>query len=216
MAYDIPVGAEVANPSRFLRRRGVRVNLSCWLIPEANVPYHLINEMTEAGCTVRVVRFADEEAANIAEWARQAIVDEVARRLRRARQSIEQADAQAAADDVPADERARQYRRRALAAERRARRMLEALAEGARAFGLDTSGLTITAASRALDRVHAGVEARCLAYAEGAREAGRRGRPDMARAAREDVADPGILADLIEERGGNHEQLRAAFAAPPE
>src|SRR5438552_1177899 len=73
LIYDIPERSAVANPSRFLRRLAVRVNLSCWVIPEGDVPYARLNEMATGGATWHVVRFDAAEAGKLVAMAAAAI-----------------------------------------------------------------------------------------------------------------------------------------------
>src|SRR5438105_3584365 len=49
LVYDIPTAARVPNPSPRLRRLGVRINLSCRVVREGDVPYALLNSMREGG-----------------------------------------------------------------------------------------------------------------------------------------------------------------------
>src|SRR5262245_3245684 len=91
LVYDIPDAADLANPTPALRGRGVRVNLSCWVVPEDRIPYHLLAEMERRGATWHVVRFADDQLDKLVAMARATITKHMAEAERRAAQSAERA-----------------------------------------------------------------------------------------------------------------------------
>src|SRR5262245_46907399 len=73
LIYDIPEGRGIANPSRSLYRRGVRVNLSCWVIPEERIPYYRLRELGMKGATWHVVRFADDQIEILLDMIRESL-----------------------------------------------------------------------------------------------------------------------------------------------
>jgi len=81
LIYDIPQTSDFENPSWFLRRFGVRLNLSCWMIPLVNIPTirPILDEMTAANVSWRMIKFDESESAQIKEAAIKAINDETAR-----------------------------------------------------------------------------------------------------------------------------------------
>ena len=79
VVYDIPQSVGFPNPSGKLRSRGIRINLSCWIIPETRVPWALIEEMECAGVSVETVRFAESERDNLIRLAKNAIASEMGR-----------------------------------------------------------------------------------------------------------------------------------------
>ncbi len=81
LRYDIPQRAEIGNPSGRLRRHGFRDNLSCWVLPDHQMPYidDLIDEMNAAGCNVRHNKFDPEENEDLRRQCREALTIEVAR-----------------------------------------------------------------------------------------------------------------------------------------
>lgn len=71
--YDMPADAKIANPSQFLWRLGVRVNLSVWIVPDANVPRVPVSEWRSRGAKVELVRFDENDTATIMRLAREAL-----------------------------------------------------------------------------------------------------------------------------------------------
>lgn len=66
LVYDIPTHpAARIRPPTFLRRIGVRVNLSCWIVPDHLLPWDWIEEVGRGGGVARVVRFDVDESDNI-------------------------------------------------------------------------------------------------------------------------------------------------------
>jgi hypothetical protein len=76
LVYDIPAKSKVPNPSGTLRRWGVRVNLSAWIIPDKNVPLLPIEEWRSRGVTAELVRFDENDGETIMRLAREALVRE--------------------------------------------------------------------------------------------------------------------------------------------
>lgn len=77
LVYDIPSKSKVPNPSNLLRRWGVRVNLSAWIVPDKNVPLLPMAEWKARGVTAELVRFDEKDGDTIMRLAREALVKEV-------------------------------------------------------------------------------------------------------------------------------------------
>ena len=207
LIYDIPERSGVANPSGFLRRMAVRVNLSCWVIPEGDIPYHRLHAMATGGATWHVVRFDAAEAWKLVGMAAAAIRRELRDALRRARRAAGRA---AAAVEAGESDPGR-YDERARSTVRRLRRLLSDLTAAAGRFGIAAEGLPLLAAARGIDALQAAMKARARLYAEAAEAVRRLGDEAMARAAEADLVPAGVLADDIDDRGGDTSALRAAF-----
>jgi hypothetical protein len=59
------------------RRIGVRINLSCWVVPQQRVPWDYLKEIESFGSKTAVVRFDEDEAASILKLAREALCKEL-------------------------------------------------------------------------------------------------------------------------------------------
>lgn len=153
--YDIPSKSDLPNPSNQLKRIGIRVNLSCWVIPESRVPYDLIRELDAGGATTEVVRFDESEREKLERLAKNALIAECGRVQKAFETSLATAEMALADDEeryeqrrmmgIPAigttpseDEPTPEDKRekRAKAAMNRAKRSLEAAKECAIAFDL--------------------------------------------------------------------------------
>jgi hypothetical protein len=75
LIYDIPERSGVRNPSRRLRSIAVRVNLSCRVSREGDVPYALLGQMAAGGATWHVVRSDADEGVKLVGMAVRALGD---------------------------------------------------------------------------------------------------------------------------------------------
>lgn len=68
LEYDIPTRVmargELEHPSGYLWARGVRTTKSCWLLPEGNIPYARLRELTRTGCTWEVTKIDATDSVN--------------------------------------------------------------------------------------------------------------------------------------------------------
>lgn len=77
VVYDIPTGAKVSSPGHKFRKIGVRINLSCWVVPTHLVPFDYLNELEARGSKTAVVNFDEDEAEKILSLAKEALIKEV-------------------------------------------------------------------------------------------------------------------------------------------
>lgn len=78
LVYDIPTG-RMQNPSAMLWRFGVRINMSCWLIPDSRVALIPVKEWEAKGVKVELVRFDERDGETIIRLAREGLLNECAR-----------------------------------------------------------------------------------------------------------------------------------------
>lgn len=227
LIYDIPEGAEldgrpVLNPSGFLRRIGVRVNLSCWVIPEGDIPYNLLNNLRQAGATWHVVRFAPEEGRKLIEMAVESLRREVSEAIRRSEA------ARAGAEDQLAQERdmtdpsevakaESRFLRRAEGIQDRYETLTAELTAGATKFGINPRTLNLNAANAAVQAIKAGMEIRAEAFAAAAKAAKANGTQTgaiLGQMAQQDAVPAYVLADHLRDNGQDAEadKVQAAFA----
>lgn len=208
LLYDIPDTAEIANPSPVLRRLGLRVNLSCWVIPESDLPYGLLHSMAEAGATWHAVRFDRSEAQKLVAMGVQSLKRELADQVARAQRS--EARASAAMDgSTESTERAEaRYQREIAAITRRYNELAADLAAAAARFQIDPTVYGAADTRRAMDGIRMGMEERARAFVQA--------RAQLAAAGQNfpETTPAGILADAAEEAGldGTAAELRAGFA----
>lgn len=210
LIYDIPEASRVPNPSGFLRRMAVRINLSCWVVPEGDIPYARLNEMAAGGASWHVVRFDAAEAGKLVAMAAAAIRRELRDALRRAKRSA----ARAAAALESGKSSVGKYTEQARAQVSRVKRLMRDLKQAAERFEIAPESLPLTQAARGVDAIQAAMHTRARLYAEAAEQA--RGQATaagegMANAAAADTVPAGVLADFIEEAGGDAAALREVF-----
>ncbi len=68
--YDIAESLKIPNPSAYFRRFGFRVNLSCWVFPQALIPTDHIESLRSQGAAVHVIEFAEKDQDKILDLAR--------------------------------------------------------------------------------------------------------------------------------------------------
>jgi hypothetical protein len=126
------------------------------------------------------------------------------------------ADAAASGLDPAAEDPSevkRRYAERARPVIRRLLRLLADVRKAAERFGIDPSAVSLADAHAAVSALQAGLLARALAYGEAVEQVRMLGDAAMADAAAADLVPAGVLADDIDERGGDAGALREAFAA---
>ena len=140
LCYDVPQAARLERqPCSIMWAYGARINLSAWIVPEANLPRLPLDEWRTAGVKFRLVRFDESEADTILGLAREALLGEVGARYKALKDGHEMVEngyqaARAASGNVETLRKADCIAYRHL---NRARKALEDCAECALAFGLD-------------------------------------------------------------------------------
>lgn len=213
LVYDIPDVAKIANPSPQLRRIASRVNLSCWVIPEANVPYSLLHEMAEHGVDWHVVRFDPDEKEKLVGMVAATLTKSLRDIPKRA--GLAEANADSACRGASGADRWEalgKYERRTRAILKRAEGLMDDYKEAARHFGLDFCQLGSGAARDAVQGIKAAVEARAALYAELRWRLNERPQDQgMAAAMAADDVPVGVALDYAEEQGIDVAAARAAF-----
>lgn len=77
LIYDIPDQSGIANPSAKLRKRGFRINLSCWIFQTGHLPVDYIETLIEKGADVEVLPFTLETRETVLRLAKKAMDKEV-------------------------------------------------------------------------------------------------------------------------------------------
>jgi hypothetical protein len=213
LIYDIPERSSVRNPSRRLRSVAVRVNLSCWVIREGDIPYALLNEMALGGATWHVVRFDAGESVKLVGMAVEAIKRDIRDAMRRANRSADAAGRRLDNSTDDPSEAKRRFAERARPIIRRLNRLLADVKQAAERFGIDPNAISLADAHASVSALQAGMLSRAKAYGEAVEQIRLLGDSAMARAAAADLVPIGILADDIDDHDGDSTALREAFAA---
>jgi len=214
LLYDIPQNAPIDNPSPVLRRLGLRVNLSCWVIPESDLPYTLLHEMQVAGATWHAVRFDRSEAAKLVQMGVQSLKRELADQVARARRS--QARAMAVLDETTESaERAEQrYLRESAVIVRRYEELAADLQTAAARFGIAPETFGLADATAAMAGIGLGMAERAKLFVQSRAAIA---AASLTGTAPDENTPVGIVADMAEDMGLNETAagLRAGFAGVP-
>lgn len=134
--YDIPSNADVDNPSKQLRRLGFRINKSCWVILEEDIPYPLIAELVDNGASCHTFRFDVREAGALRELAARELKRELSASLATARRKASEASIEYTNGMGDPAELAARHRAECRRLISTYRDMLDSLGEAAKRFGV--------------------------------------------------------------------------------
>lgn len=206
LIYDIPESSSVRNPSGELRRRAVRINLSCWVICEQDIPYYLLNEMQIGGATWHVVRFDPREGENLLRMAIESLKRDLKTAVKRAKTARWRAGEQL---ETNAD--LTKYERQARVIVRRVKKMLDSAREAANRFGIGEDTINLAHSVNAIDAIKTSMKERARQYAETAATLRQVGDEAMAQAVQSDQIPAGVVADRIDDAGEDATALRTVF-----
>ena len=214
LQYDIPVrnGRDVyPNPSNQLRRRAIRTTKSVWVIPKSQIPYSMLNELSEAGGRWHCFRFDDRETDAILAMLAESLYDQV----REAFDSLE--DCIDRARNKEGTDRATHTRH----AIERVETLLGDLTVAAEIFGLSQSHLPMQAMSGRIAAMTGATHARAREYARAAASA-LRGMTSDLKGLGQAVIEGGqvpweLLADAHRDAGEDEtaDRLQAVFGKVP-
>lgn len=213
LIYDIPENAGIKNPSWELRRWAFRINLSCWVIRTADIPYGLLGRMQKKGATWHAVKFDAGEDEKLVAMAVDAINSELQKAIDRGEAS--EGRAVRLGDRLEdSDARFRAYRKRSGAINRRLARMIKYAQEAAGRFGIETERFSLAAHMDRVNLLWVAMQRRARAYSEAAEKLAAESPGDpMAAALHADAVPAAVAADYIDDRkDGAGAELREAFA----
>jgi hypothetical protein len=215
--YDIPEVADIDNPSGQLRRIGVRLNKSVWLVPTGNVPHHLIARLEEVGSDVVTAPYDTRAAAKLLRAAIKFAGKEMAAMKKRNEVAAAAALAKLNAPGGDPTTKRRRYEREIAAIAKRLETMADEMAVGAGVFGI-AGAMEFGTLRNAARSISATTTARATAYAHAATVLAASDREDARAVAvlmeRDEM--PAIMAAGMLEDSGMEEEgeaLAAAFTA---
>lgn len=211
LVYDIPERSTATNPSGRLRRLGIRVNLSCWVLPADSVPYHLLDQLAASGAAWHIVRFASDEGERLIQLAESTLQKEVERLAASLEQSVQRAAEllEAGEEGVARAAALERYQRRTRQALTRAQRLYHDARLAAERFQLDPS--TIGSIADRVEAIRSAAHARALLFVEASRRIEDEAMRTLASA---DELPAYVVADLLEEQGEDTRELREALETP--
>lgn len=215
LMYDIPDAAEINNPSARLRRIGLRLNLSVWLVPTGSVPQTLINELLAVGSSVITAPYDSTATAGLLAAAIGFANREVADAVKRAEVSRAAAEAELNGPDGDPNAKRRVYDRKMSNIAKRLNALADEMRVGATVFGLsgaiNFAGLRNTATT-----LGAATATKAAAYVNATELLATINTTDaqaLATAAAADLVPVGVIADMLQENREDDaaESLRTAF-----
>ena len=215
--YDIPDKSNLSNPSGFLYGRAIRLNLSCWVVAEGDIPYGLIDNLRRGGANAFVIPVDPRGAKVLMREMTDSLRKEIAAALVRCNRSAANVDAKiadAANTSRSADEADEWVRKRADDVVERMGELLKNIESAAARFGIETDGFRFDAVANTARNIRDAMMARAAVYAEAVRTARAAGiDPTVVNAAAADNLPAGVLADALREAGetGSADALGAAF-----
>lgn len=218
LVYDIPEKSKLANPSGRLRSRGIRINLSCWVIPVGNEPWTLLDQLKRGGATWEMARFDAGDAGKLMAICINALKTDIKKAFESTARCVTAAQ-EAATAAVDAKKATVKYAKRTGGAVRRLKSLLSDFEKVAAAFGIDPQKtLSIGEAKTAVDSLSGVVKARADVYAKAVADCKELATVDalaLATAAGNDMVPWQVMADFLDEHhNGAGEALRQAFSEP--
>lgn len=224
--YDVH-GTDYPNPSNRLYAIGVRMTESVWMMRTSDIPYNLMAEMQDAGCTVDVTLLDRSEVRRKVHRAVAKLHQELAEAVERANRAMDDAihnlehGIDGKGQEVDADTARKNYDRQAAAIEKRLNTLQAQLQQSSAKFGINEQAVNIgrlgtaarTLRSQMAERAHGYAIARqALAAIPDA------GAQALAAAAAADQVPHYVLADALAEAGDEAAAaaLQAAFAETAE
>lgn len=215
LIYDIPEDSKMPNPSPDLRRLAVRVNLSCWVIPNHLIPHSLLNEIDDNGGVWHVVKFDASEADTLLQMASRSLRADVQKAVKSCEESVRSAAVKS--DEVAEEDAVKgltKYLRSTGQAIRRTEKLLSDYRAAAEGFGVEVVSLGIGGALTSIQGIQTGVKRQAAVYkrlAEEAREIGSDGDA-LANALEAGEGNVGATMDYIQENGGDVTVFNETFA----
>ena len=215
LIYDVPTGAIPMNqhPCVRLRSIAIRLQLSGWVILEGNIPYNYLTYLTEKGCTWDVIKFDQGENKKLIQKAIQSTKNEIRATIKSARDSFQSSCQALNAEDMVPEDKAKRFDRQTKATIKRLKATLADLRKAASTFGIDDNDLNIVEAYQQVNTVQAAVSAKAAEYTKAINQLAKLpgNHSGMLSAARSDQVPAGILADYLDDSGGNGSRLRNLF-----
>lgn len=202
MFYDIPEQADIPNPSAEFRQFAFRINLSCWIIHEGDLPRaaFTLDSIRRVGGDWHTLAVASEDEDKVVGLATKYINREIDVHLRRAETSLAGSNLQLAeAEDR--EQGLRAYRSRAASIARRVNLLIRDMRRLAGRWELSHSQLSLAKGVSVISNIQSRMYRRMAEYVRVTEELRKQGHTAMANAAQAGQVPEGILADYAEENG---------------
>lgn len=213
LSYDIPDRSNIQNPSPFLRRRAARIQLSVWVVSEANMPHARIQSWRERGANVYVVKFDAAEAENLIVMVHEGLKREAEIAKKRAEKAIESAEKAMSESKDGADSAFASFEFKCQKALKRVETIMGDLEHAAGLFGIDAESVPTVNCLSAVRALQQSAFRRAEHYVEMAKAAAQIGGEGqhIADLAQADEMNPLVLANYLEDNGVDASEARDAF-----
>lgn len=218
--YDIPSSSNIPNPSRELRQRAVRINLSCWVVPEEDIPWTLYNNLRAAGANVNVYKFDISETPRLLKEAIAFTKKEIEDTLKRAEESALEAEQRLInneEENETRDEAHTRYVRHQRQIVKRCEKLLEDITAAYQRFGINANeALSLTDSANVITALNTNMDIKARAYVQATNKLRSVvGDSDaVVITANRSAIPPEILADYMEDHNIDASDLRSAFSRP--
>lgn len=217
LIYDIPERRGIPNPSPTLLRVAFRANLSCWIIPDQDIPYALLHDLAERGVRWWTVKFDATEGEKLVRMALDSLRLECRRIIESARET--QRRRMEALEETGGNDELKRFRNSAAAIVRRSRRSINQLKGVAERFGIEDNRFyrELTGAVDICQGIRTAMHERAAAYVQAINQMREINTSESAVfiAQMERGEMPmGVAADWLDENspdGDGGQRIRAAF-----
>lgn len=224
MHYDISVRSQFTNPSNRLYPIAVRLTESAWMMRTSDIPYQLMAEIQDAGCTVEVNKFDKSESRRLIHQAVAKLQEELAATVSRAQTSARLAERNLEAategeDAITPEEAEKAHLRQAQAIEKRLTVLAGQITKAASRFGINEQAVNIARLGNTAATISANMRERAAAYSAAQKAlaaAGTDTTTALARAATDNATEKVpvyVMADALRESGEDEaaDRLQEAF-----
>lgn len=212
--YDIPSDADIYNPSSELRRYAIRLNKSCWLTMEPELPMLLLNELTEAGTDWHTVPVDPRGVGDLVSQAIRATRRELDSMIDRSAHALDRAinRLEATNEGESPEETEKKYVAHTKLIRKRMETLYGDLENILTRFHIDPDAVNLSNARVAVDGLDKVIRTRLEIFKTSVTTLREQGRDDIADALEGGTMPALIAADAMDEADeGSGESLRDAF-----
>ena len=222
--YDVPTRNGYANPSNRLYPIAVRLTESAWMMRTSDIPYQLMAEMRDNGCSVEVNKFDKSESRRLIHQAVARLQEELAAAVVRAQASHNLAErtlnaATEGENPSTPEEAEKAHLRQAKAIEKRLTLLASQITKAASRFGINEQAVNINRLNATAAMIRDNMQERASAYIAAQvalRNLGTIDGTALARLADDNVAEKVpvyVIVDMLRESGDdeNADRLQEAF-----
>lgn len=213
LIYDIPEDSEIGNPSGIFRRFAIRLNKSCWLMNENDIPYSLLHQWTQNEIVWHVIRQDTRRNQQLINIGLTEMKKEIKAFIRNARTSMDRLHQELEDTGESLTEAIVTHRRKVNGVIRRLRETLTELRSAAYRFGITGEQLSMRESLERANALQTTARAKARVYFESVLKLQEKlgHRNDCVKAAKADKVPGWMLADMLEDQEEDSGSLRDLF-----